>query len=61
MRSGMVHRVRTNFAWFTAHDWLEFTTTGSVYAFSGEVEETVLNMIKKLREAISILLKRFVC
>ena len=59
LRSGLVNRLRREFSWFTAQDWMEFATQGAVYAFSGEVNEATLRMIQQLREALDYLLRRY--
>jgi hypothetical protein len=60
LRSGLVSRLRLNFSWFTAHDWLEFIITGSVYGAEGLVSDNTMRIIQLLREAIEIYLRRYV-
>jgi len=60
LRSGLVSRLRLNFSWFTAHDWLEFIITGSVYGAEGLVSDNTMRIIQLLREAIKIYLRRTV-
>ena len=54
----LVSRIRLKFSYFTAHDWLELITTGAVYGLLETAPARTLQMMKKLREAIEILLRR---
>lgn len=58
--SGLVKRIKTKFAWFTAADWYRFTTEASTYAFTGDADESVVRIIRPLSQAIELLLRRYV-
>lgn len=58
LSSGLVQRIRVNFSWFTAHDWLEFLITGAVYGLQELIDADTLRIVQLLREAIEIYLRR---
>ena len=59
MPKPLVSRILLRFSHFTARDWLELITTGAVYGLLETAPAHTLWMMKKLREAIEILLRRW--